>query len=120
MITALIELMDPLAMLINFICHLIIFLGGFYVALHSRVLPNWLVTCVWYIGLASLLIDITYLIEWTIGPESPLSFSHIGKISDAISHMIIAFTVWLVFVNTLLKDIKAKAKRKNTENETVL
>ena len=91
--------------LINFISHLIIFIGGLYVALHSRTIPRWLSTLLWYVGCASMLCALTIGLEWTFGAVFPLSYSQLGFLCEIFLHVSIAVTVATLFSQTLWNDI---------------
>lgn len=99
--------------LILFISHLIIFVGSFYVAMHSRIIPTWLTTCIWYIGLSSLFTLITIMIEWFLGPYEAFSYSNLRFFSQYLPILSISITVFLMFINTVCSDITSKKLRKN-------
>lgn len=102
---------------LSFIIHIIIFIGGLYVAIHSRLLPSWLSTCLWYVGLASLFVSVTIGIEYTIGPSFPMSYTNLGQLAELLDSAIIALTVFLLFAHTLYNDLKNKKKRHNTNKD---
>ncbi len=104
---------------LTFICNFMIFLGGFYVAIHSRIMPTWTVTCIWYLGLSGLLTSITILLDWVMGSDFPLSYTQIGIVPDMIQYIILSFSVWLLFANTVWSDIKGRRDR-NKINKTEL
>lgn len=91
--------------------NLTVFLGSGYVALHSRVMPKWVVTILWYIGLAALLNFITHVIEWTDDPTNPLSNYNLGPATDALMHLAIAVMVGLLFFHTVWKDYVGSKER---------
>lgn len=97
---------------LNFICHVLIFLGGLYVALHSRLIPNWALTSLWYLGLCSFINGLAIILQWTNGPEFFLSYSNIGTATETLVNIILALTVFSCFSNTLLKDFKGMKDRK--------
>lgn len=103
---------------INFASHIVIFLGGFYVAMHSRVLPRWAVTGLWYIGLGSLLTAITYLVEWNLGQQNPLSHFNVGKVSEMIVFLLCAVMVGMLFMHTLFRDIIQRKRRQRDDITT--
>lgn len=103
--------------------NLTVFLGSGYVALHSRVMPKWVVTILWYIGLAALLDFITHVVEWTDDPTNPLSNYNLGPATDALMHLAIAVMVGLLFFHTVWKDYigskeRLKAKKKVVRRKT--
>lgn len=110
-------LLSTISLPLSFLIHLVIFVGGLYVAIHSRMIPNWLATCLWYVGLSSLFLTITIGIEYTLGSDFPLSYSNLGQIAELFDNLIIAFTISLLFGNTLYNDIKNKKNRHNTNKD---
>ena len=105
------QLLGAISLPLSFLIHSIIFVGGLYVAIHSRLIPNWLSTCLWYVGLSSLFLSITIGIEFTFGSDFPLSYTNLGQIAELLDNVIIAFTIALLFGNTLYNDIKNKKNR---------
>lgn len=108
---------DAYSTVINFICYIIIFLGGFYVAIHSRVLPKWATTCIWYIGLSSLLVAGTIIVEWTLGQQHPLSYFIMGHATEVIMNTNLALMVVMLFFHTIYHDIKHKTLRKSMQKD---
>lgn len=98
--------------LIDLLTYLTLFIGGFYVALHSRTMPLWLVTCLWYIGVSSMLIAITIVLELVYGQMFPLSHFLIGVIPETLLKFSLLTTVTLLFIKTVTEDIKGSQKRK--------
>lgn len=101
---------------INFIAHFLIFIGSFYVALQNRKLPQWHITPLWYVGLFSLLVCITVVLEWGIGPDYPLSYAQIGKLSETAVDVCIALVATIMLIITIRRDIYYKKKRKMESN----
>lgn len=100
--------------------NVMVFLGGGYVALHSRVMPKWAVTCLWYLGLASLLNFITYIVEFTVDQYHPLSHFQVGSVTETMVHMVLACTVGFLFFHTVWKDyLGARARRRAIEEAPV-
>lgn len=116
MILDTIQLIENHMLLVNLTCHILIFLGGFYVALHSRVLPTWGVTCLWYIGLCSLLNCLTIFAQLVYGPGFFLSYANIGSITETILNISVAATVLIYFNNTISRDFRGMKKRKKAED----
>lgn len=112
MVEQLVSSLDPFALIVNFLCHITIFFGGLYIAIHSRKIPTWLRTCLWYIGCSSFLIAIMIILGWTIKPEFELSYHRIGFFGEIIFNIFIAITTVIFFINTLAIDIKNSSKRK--------
>ncbi len=98
-------------LLINFIAHFLIFAGSFYVALQNRKLPQWHITPLWYVGLFSLLVCISVILEWAIGPEYPLSYWNIGKLSETAVDVSIALVATIMLIITVRRDIHSRKKR---------
>lgn len=96
---------------INFASCFLVFLGGGYVALHSREVPRWAVTGLWYIGLAGLLNAITIFVDWTAGQTHPLSHFQIGNVTETLLNLSMAVMVGLMFFNTVWKDYQGSKKR---------
>jgi hypothetical protein len=112
MITNFFQLIQPLLIPLDFLCHIIIFIGGFYIAMHSRCIPRWLVTCIWYIGLSSFLNAVTILLQWTYGDAFPMSYSNVGIVTEIMLNVNLAVTVVLMFANTVREDIMGSKNRK--------
>lgn len=112
------NLVSVISLPLSFIIHIIIFIGGLYVAIHSRIIPEWLSTCLWYVGLGSLFVSITIGLEYIIGPSFPMSYTNLGQIAELLDSTIIAFTVSLMFGNTLYHDLKNKKNRSNKDRPT--
>lgn len=115
LISTLMDFLHESVIYINFICYLIIFVGGFYVALHSRVLPNWVITFIWYTGVCALLTTITIIIYWVDGPSSEFSYYNIGSITEVLLHLHLAILVLLLFFHTIWKDFKGMKKRNSNK-----
>lgn len=98
-------------LMINFIAHFLIFVGSFYVALQNRKLPQWHITPLWYVGLFSLLVCISVILEWAIGPEYPLSYWNIGKLSETAVDVSIALVATIMLIITVRRDIRSRKKR---------
>lgn len=111
MITNFLNFVYPYELVLSFICHIMIFFGGLYSAIHSRMIPHWTSTCLWYIGLASMFNAIIILLDWTLGPEHPMSYSNLGLLGSVLLHVTLAVTVAILFVNTLWKDMIFRKNR---------
>lgn len=104
---------------INFVAHALIFIGAFYVALQNRKLPQWHVTPLWYTGLASLLVCITVLIQWAVGPEHPMSYWNIGRLAETAVNLSVASIATIMLVATVRRDLREAKKRKKKLEEPV-
>lgn len=118
MILEVLSFLENVVLPVNFVCHVLLFLGGLYVAVHSRILPNWVITCLWYIGIAAALNSFTIILEWIYGPSFPMAYTQLGTLTETLLNLNLAFTVGLLFVHTLLKDIKS-IKSRNPNEKTL-
>lgn len=112
MITHITLILNQYEPAINFILHLAIFISMFYVAIHNRYLRKWQITPLWYAGLTSLLASITVLIQWTIGPEHPLSYWSIGRLTEILFNLTVTIIAVGMFIDTIIEDIGNRKKRK--------
>lgn len=101
MITSIMAFFNTWTLLINFICHLSIFVGILYTAVHNSELTRWVVTPLWYLALISGFVVITILIQWVVGPEHPLSYWTLGQLGEAFSHVILALISLVLLVKTV-------------------
>lgn len=115
MITQLLDFLAEIALSINFLCHILIFLGTFYVALHNRRIPRWHVTVLWYCGLSSAFTALTIVLEWVYGRTFPLSYFNVGIIGETFLHGFLAFMAMSVWVHTAWIDFKSMKKRHSAE-----
>lgn len=111
MITELMVFFNSVTLPINFVCHICVWIGSFYVALHNRNLPTWHVTPLWYLGLVNLFVAVTILVQWVIGPEHPLSYWNFGLFGETLSNIILASIVIVMFLVTILNDFKGRKQR---------
>lgn len=111
MITEVVSFFNHWIMLIAFICHSVVFACSLYIAVHNRNLEHWIVTPLWYLGIFSGFTATTVIIQWSIGPENPLSYWTLGILGELTLHIIIAVMMFLIFFNTLKTDLKNKKYR---------
>jgi hypothetical protein len=102
-------------MLINFIAHLTIFIGAFYVALQNRNLKQWHLTPLWYIGLTSVFVVFTIVCQWAIGPEYPISYWNLGRLAETLSNISVAAVALVMLIGTIRLDLKNSRKRRRDE-----
>lgn len=113
MLKEVLDVVEFISPQINFASSTLIFFAGGYIALHNRVMPRWVVTCLWYLGLFALFNAITFLVEWTLGQSHPLSHFQIGHAAEALVNSVFAVTVCLLFFHTVWQDyIEAKKRKK--------
>jgi hypothetical protein len=98
--------------LINFIAHIIIFIGAFYVALQNRNLKQWHVTPLWYVGLAAFSTCITIVIQWAVGLEHPMSYYNIGRLTETLLNVSVASIAAIMLIGTVREDLKNAKKRR--------
>lgn len=101
------------ALILNFVAHVVIFVGTFYVALKNPNLPHWHITPLWYAGLCSLFVSLTIIIQWTLGAEYPLSYWNAGMMGEILLDLSIAAVAAIMILRTYL--INKKIKRMKGE-----
>lgn len=112
MITSLVGFFNSWLMLINFICHTVVFGSIFYVAIHNREIPRWIITPLWYLAILSGFTACTVVIQWLSGPENPLSYWTLGVLGELSSHIVLAIIASALFLKTLKTDISQIKNRK--------
>jgi hypothetical protein len=112
-----ISLIEPITLIINFICLFIVFIGGLYIAIHARNIPIWFRTPLWYVGLSSFLICVSIICEWTIGPSLFLSYSNFGIFGETLLNINLAICSGLMFVKTMYNDIRCIKLRKDSHRD---
>lgn len=110
MITSMIGFFNTYGVPVNFIAHLLIFIGTLYVAVHNRKLPQWHVAPLWYVGLASLLVCITILIQWSIGAEHELSYWNFGQYAELLVDIALAGVATIMLFVTVKRDLEGAKK----------
>ena len=111
MISVLNEFTNSYALSINFIAHIFIFIGTFYVALQNRNLPQWHITPLWYAGLCSLFVAITIILQWAIGPEFPISHYNMGLLGETLFNISVAAIAVIMLIGTVRTDLKNRKRR---------
>lgn len=111
MIQQLVTSIEPSALIINFFCHLTMFFGGLYIAIHSRLIPNWIRTFLWYIGCSSFLIAITIILGWVFGDQYELSYSSVGVIGETLFNIWVSIMTLAFFYKTIISDIRHSKNR---------
>lgn len=111
MITEIVAFFNSWTMLITFICHSVVFACSLYVAVHNRDLRQWVVTPLWYLGILSGFTAATTVIQWSIGPENPMSYWTLGILGELSIQILIAVIMFLTFLDTVRTDLKNKKHR---------
>jgi hypothetical protein len=101
-------LLNKVGLPINFISHLIIFVGTFYVAMKNKNLPQWHITPLWYLGLFNLFISISIVIYWVMEPGHPLGYWQAGLIGETLSTLTLAFIAFVMFSATFIRNHRNK------------
>lgn len=116
MITEAILFLNSYNMIINLVCHLLTFIGTFYIALHSRKTPQWIITPMWYLGLVSLIICATIITQYISGPTHPLSYLNLGTIIEYLSNIIMTFIILSLFMVTVKDDVSYSKHRRKKDD----
>lgn len=101
-----IVVIDNFALHINFVAHLLIFIGSFYVVMYNRRLPQWHVTPLWYVGLSALASNLAIALQWIFGTEFPLSYANIGLISETSLNVSLATLATFLLITTIKHNSK--------------
>lgn len=112
MLTEFVAMVDTYSNIVNFICYTLVFFGGFYVALHSRLLPTWASTSIWYLGVSSFFVATTIVVEWVFGQHHPFSHFMMGHFGEMIINLNLAIMVGFLFFHTVYQDFRNKKDRK--------
>lgn len=115
-----ISLIEPITLMVNFSCLIIVFIGCLYVAIHARNIPIWFRTPLWYIGLSSFLICMSIICEWTIGSSLFFSYSNFGLFAETLLNVNLAICSGLMFANTLYNDVRCMKMRKNQHKDIAI
>lgn len=105
MIVTTIGFFNTWALLINFICHLVVFVGLLYVSVHNRELDTWVVTPLWYLGMCSGFVAVTIITQWVVGPQHPMSYWTFGQLGEIAGHILLAGICFVMFVKTIKSEI---------------
>lgn len=108
----LVSFLNLFAQPVNFISHLLIFLGAFYILLHNRNMPKWHVTPLWWAGCASLFTFITIVLGLFFGDEFVFSYSRMGYVGEVAFNVCIASIAMVFLIKTIRTDILNKKYRK--------
>lgn len=115
MIEQIISFLNQFQLPVNFLAHAMIFISSFYVAIHNRKIPQRYITPLWYIGNISLFTAITIIIQWSLGPEFPLSYWRIGLLSETALNVAVSTMAIIIFLGTVRSDIEGSRLRKHDE-----
>lgn len=100
MITQLVAFFNSWTLLINFVCHSIIFVSVFYIAVHNHELKSWIITPLWWLASLSGFTASTVVVQWAIGPEHPMSYWTLGTLGEIGSHIVLALITFVMFLKT--------------------
>jgi len=117
MIRDVILVVEQVSSQVNFLANFVVFIGGAYIALHSRNIPKWIITCLWYIGLASLLNALTIVIGWSFGDTHPMSHFQIGVFTETLINVMLAMTVGILFFKTVWQDYLGSKQRQSAQDK---
>lgn len=107
-------LIESISTFAALLCHLVIFFGSFYVAMHNRVINDAVITLLWYVGLASFFNVALIVLGYFFGDveDFPLTYDNLGHISEAIFAGVVATTIGTLFFLTVKTDYQARKARK--------
>lgn len=111
MINEIVGFFNSWTLLINFVCHIIIFFSVFYVAVHNRELKPWIITPLWWLAITSGFTASTVVVQWAIGPEHPMSYWTLGVLGEITSHIILGIITLTLFIKTLKVDLDSRKDR---------
>ena len=94
---------NPAALALNLLCHLAIFVGTFYVILHSKNLPKWHITPLWWAGLSCLLTALSIIMGYAFGDDFPMAYVHIGTYGETALNICLAVIAVSFIVSTAKK-----------------
>ena len=93
--------MISLALTINFVCHILIFIGALYIAVYNEKLPIWHKTPLWYAGLSCLLTAITIILGGFFGQDFPMSYANIGVVGETALNICLAYIAVHFIIDTV-------------------
>ena len=96
---------------VNFISHLLIFTGAFYILLHNRNLPRWHVTPLWWAGCASMLAFITIVLGLFFGDDFVFSYFRFGLVAETLFNACIASIAVTFLWRTVKNDLCGRKQR---------
>lgn len=116
-ISSTLAMLQHIALPLNLVFLLITFVGGLYVAIHSRDIPIWVRTPLWYLGATSFLTALTIVFEFVMGPDFMLSYSSIGLIGEMLINLNIAIASLLMLAHTVFKDLRCMKQRRSRRSD---
>lgn len=108
--------LQGMATKINFVCLLIAFVSSLYVAIHSRIIPIWIRTPLWYVGVSCFLVAISIGCEWTLGPQFIFSYSRFGLIGETMINFFLAVAGLIMLLHTVRKDVSSINMRRRHDD----
>lgn len=107
----LVSFLNLFAQPVNFISHLVIFLGAFYILLHNRNMPKWHVTPLWWAGCASFFTFITIVLGLYFGDEFVFSYHRMGYVGEVAFNTCVASIAAVFLIKTVKADIRGRQYR---------
>lgn len=111
--------MSSVALPLNLIFYIVIFLSSFIIVFKNTRLPQWHVTPLWWVGLSSLACVIAIMMQYVFGPIFILSYKNIGFILELLLTGSLAFlaATFLIafFLSMRRKTVPSKSAKKNAK-----
>lgn len=112
MITAIIDFLLSIQLLINFLACGSVFVGTMYIALQHRNLPTWHITPLWYVGLSALFIAMTIVLQGMFGRDFELSYAQVGILGETFLNICLAYIALFMLFSTVRRDLRERKHRK--------
>lgn len=112
MITATIDFLLSIQLLINFLACSTVFMGAFYIALQNRNLPSWHVTPLWYVGLSAMFVAMSIVLQGMFGRDFELSYAQVGILGETALNLSLAGIALIMMIGTIRQDLRQRKNRK--------
>ena len=112
MITATIDFLLSIQLLINFLACSAVFMGAFYIALQNRNLPSWHITPLWYLGLSALFVALSIVLQGMFGRDFELSYAQVGILGETALNLSLAGIALIMMIGTIRQDLRQRKNRK--------
>lgn len=112
MITATIDFLLSIQLLINFLACSTVFMGAFYIALQNRKLPSWHVTPLWYVGLSAMFVAMSIVLQGMFGRDFELSYAQVGILGETALNLSLAGIALIMMIGTIRQDLRQRKNRK--------